>query len=150
MVLVNWKTPLPNTQFRKLMYTDHSLEEVDQTMQQAWKAFHQFRKVSLKDRANFMRSIAKAIEEADAKLIEVAMQETNLPEARLKNGSALFIFKSCFRQVCFPHGNLNECCISFLYRLTDRTHKVRAILQRHFSELMKGRPGLLHRLVNLL
>jgi alpha-ketoglutaric semialdehyde dehydrogenase len=75
------------------MYTDHSLEEVDQTMQQAWKAFHQFRKVSLKDRANFMRAIGRAIEEADAKLVEVAMRETNLPEARLKNEKGRTVFQ---------------------------------------------------------
>lgn len=66
-------------------YKDHSLEEINNAMEAAWKAFHVFRKCSLKQRAGFMRAIAKEIEALGDELIKVAGEETNLPEARLRN-----------------------------------------------------------------
>ena len=74
------------------MFKDTPIEKIDEAMQKAWKAFDQYRKLSLKQRAVFMRAIAKALENSDGTFIETAMQETNLPEARLKNerGRTLF------------------------------------------------------------
>jgi NADP-dependent aldehyde dehydrogenase len=66
-------------------YKDASAEEVEQVMQQAWKAFHIYRKHSLKERAAFMRAIAAELEACGDELIQVTMKETNLPEARLRN-----------------------------------------------------------------
>ena len=62
-------------------------------MQQAWEAFHVYRKFSLKDRAGFMKAIAIELENCGDTLIQTAMQETNLPEARLRGERARTIFQ---------------------------------------------------------
>lgn len=62
-------------------------------MESSWKAFHLYRKMPLKKRAHFLRSIAKEIENLGDPLIHIAMQETNLPEARLKGERARTIFQ---------------------------------------------------------
>src|SRR5689334_21688284 len=76
-----------------MSYTDVSIEEIDVIMQKAWKAFHSFRKLSLKARADFMRAIAVELEATGDELIQIAMTETNLPEARLKNERGRTIFQ---------------------------------------------------------
>lgn len=68
-----------------MTYTDATPEDIEIIMQDAWSAFHIYRKVSLKQRADFMRTIAKEIENTGDELIKVASEETNLPEARLRN-----------------------------------------------------------------
>lgn len=68
-----------------MTFTDATIEEIDKLMQDAWKAFHVYRKCSLKQRADFMRAIAKEIEALGDDLLKVAGEETNLPEARLRN-----------------------------------------------------------------
>lgn len=75
------------------MFKDATKEEIDVVMQQAWKAFHAYRKLPLKARADFMRAIAKELEASAEKLIQTAMRETNLPEARLRNERARTIFQ---------------------------------------------------------
>lgn len=75
------------------MSNDATLQEINEVMNAAWKAFHVFRKCSLKQRANFMRTIAKELEAAGDELIQTAMQETNLPEARLRGERARTIFQ---------------------------------------------------------
>lgn len=62
-------------------------------MRNAWTAFHIYRKFSLKQRAGFMRAIAVELEACGDELIQAAMQETNLPEARLRNERARTIFQ---------------------------------------------------------
>jgi len=74
-------------------FIDATIEEVDEIMQKAWRAFHIYRKVSLKQRAGFMRAVAKELEAAGEELIQTAMRETNLPEARLKNERGRTIFQ---------------------------------------------------------
>ncbi len=75
------------------MFKDSPIEEIQTVMQQAWQAFHVYRKLSLKQRAAFMREIAKEIELSGDELIQTAMQETNLPEARLRGERARTIFQ---------------------------------------------------------
>jgi len=75
------------------MFTDATKEEIDIIMQQAWEAFHQYRKLSLKIRAGFMHAIAIELENAGDALIKTAMAETNLPEARLRGERARTIFQ---------------------------------------------------------
>lgn len=72
---------------------DTPLHEIDTYMQEAWKAFHIYRKKSLKERAAFMRSIAIELENCDDTLIQTAMRETNLPEARLRGERGRTIFQ---------------------------------------------------------
>ena len=75
------------------MFTDTTLEDIDIIMNDAWQAFHVYRKLSLKQRADFMRSIAIEIENAGDVLIEAAIKETNLTEARLRSERARTIFQ---------------------------------------------------------
>lgn len=66
---------------------------VDAAMNEAWEAFAIYGKQSLHQRAQLMRSIAAEIEALGDTLIETAMAETNLPEARLKGERARTIFQ---------------------------------------------------------
>jgi NADP-dependent aldehyde dehydrogenase len=67
------------------MFKDASIEEINSAMQNAWSAFHQYRNISLKKRASFLRVIAIELESCGDALIQMAMSETNLPEARLRS-----------------------------------------------------------------
>ena len=75
------------------MFKDATADEINEVMQQSWNAFHVYRKMNLKQRANFMRAIAYELEHTCVDLIPVAMKETNLPEARLRNERARTIFQ---------------------------------------------------------
>jgi len=75
------------------MFKDATIEEIEVVMQQAWKAFHEYRKLSLKQRADFMRAIALELEDAGETLIQTAMSETNLPMARLNGERARTIYQ---------------------------------------------------------
>jgi NADP-dependent aldehyde dehydrogenase len=74
-------------------YKDFSVEEIEAVMQEAWQAFHVYRKFSLKQRAAFMKAIAVELENCGDALIQTAMSETNLPEARLRGERARTIFQ---------------------------------------------------------
>src|SRR5260221_13437628 len=83
------------------MFTDTTPEEIDIVMKDAWEAFHIYRKLSLKQRAYFMRAIATELEESGDEMIQTAMNETHLPEARLKNERARTIFQlTSYAQAC--------------------------------------------------
>lgn len=75
------------------MFQDTTIEEIDLIMQQAWKAFHAFRKLTIKQRAEFLRAIAGEIENLGDELLNVAGEETHLPEGRLRNERARTIFQ---------------------------------------------------------
>lgn len=74
-------------------YTDTAIDEIDVIMEQSWKAFLTYRKLPLKSRADFMRVIAKELENLGDEVIKVAGEETNLPEARLRNERSRTIFQ---------------------------------------------------------
>ena len=75
------------------MFKDATAGEIDMIMQQAWKAFHEYRNYSLKQRADFMRAIALELEDAGDTLIQTAMSETNLPAVRLNGERARTIYQ---------------------------------------------------------
>ena len=82
-------------------YKDARMEEIESVMQEAWNAFHVYRKMSLKQRAHFMKAIAVELENCGDDLIRVAMSETNLPEARLRGERARTIFQlNSYAQAC--------------------------------------------------
>lgn len=83
------------------MFTDATLQEIENTMQNAWDAFHIYRKCSLVQRAAFMKAIAIELENCGHALIQTAMQETNLPEARLCGERARTIFQlNSYAEAC--------------------------------------------------
>jgi alpha-ketoglutaric semialdehyde dehydrogenase len=75
------------------MYNDATTEEINDVMEKAWKAFHIYRRFSLKQRADFMHAIAKELENFDDELLQIAHEETHLPEARLRNEKARTAFQ---------------------------------------------------------
>ena len=83
------------------MLNDSTPTEIDIIMQDAWKAFHVYRKLSLQQRAAFMRAIAIELESCGDALIQTAMSETNLPEARLRGERARTIFQlNSYAEAC--------------------------------------------------
>ncbi len=76
-----------------MSYKDFTVEEIDVVMQEAWSAFHAYRKYSLKQRADFMRAIAVELENNSTSLLQTAMKETNLPEPRLRGELSRTIFQ---------------------------------------------------------
>lgn len=75
------------------MYKNTSTTEIDELLAKSVQAFHQYKKFSLKQRADFMRAIAVEIDALGDELIETAMAETNLPLARLQGERARTIFQ---------------------------------------------------------
>ena len=75
------------------MFQDASAEQVHSAMEKAWTAFHNYRLYSIRQRADWMRAIAAELENSGDELIQTAMRETNLPEARLRGEKARTIFQ---------------------------------------------------------
>jgi len=75
------------------MIKDASLQEVESSMSASKKAFIQYAHSSLKERAVLLRTIAIELEALGDEVIRQAMEETNLPEARLKGERARTIFQ---------------------------------------------------------
>jgi NADP-dependent aldehyde dehydrogenase len=65
------------------MQQETSLPGIDAVMQRSQAAFLQYRKVKGAAKADFLEAIASGIEAMGPALIQQAMEETNLPEARL-------------------------------------------------------------------
>src|SRR6185312_692350 len=97
--------------FYMAIYTDATAAEINETLEQAWKAFHVYRAISLKQRADFMHAIATALQAKADEIIPVAMKETNLPEPRLKNEFTRTIFQlNSYADAC-EQGNWLEARI---------------------------------------
>ncbi|MBA2249174.1 MAG: aldehyde dehydrogenase (NADP(+)) [Chitinophagaceae bacterium] len=75
------------------MFNDATVDEINVVMDKAWKAFHLYRKFSLKQRADFMLAIAAELAACGDDLIFIVMKETNLPEARLRGERTRTIFQ---------------------------------------------------------
>lgn len=90
------------------MFQDATIEETNSVMENAWNAFHVYRKFSLKQRAEFMRAIAWEIENLGDDLLKVAEEETHLPEKRLRNERARTVFQlNSYAEAC-EKGNWME------------------------------------------
>lgn len=76
-----------------MKFKDASAEDIDKAVQQAWQAFHIYRNYTLRQRAELMRAIAVEMDAAGDALIQVAMAESHLPEARLRSERARTIFQ---------------------------------------------------------
>jgi alpha-ketoglutaric semialdehyde dehydrogenase len=76
-----------------MKYTDATPKEVDSAMQRSWQAFRMYRKKTLKERADFMRAIARGLEAKSAELVAIAGKETNLEEGRLSGELKRTIFQ---------------------------------------------------------
>lgn len=75
------------------MYKDATIPEVNELMEKAWAAFTVYRNYSRRERATLLRTIAEEIEALGDELLVTAGEETNLPEARLRNERGRTIFQ---------------------------------------------------------
>lgn len=66
-----------------MSYSDTPLDHIDSVLQQAQVAFYAYKNFNGKKKGAFLRAIADEIEALDRQLIDTAMRETNLPEARI-------------------------------------------------------------------
>ena len=83
------------------MFTDFTGDQIEIVMQDAWNAFHVYRKFPLQQRAAFMKAIAVELENCGDALIQTAMEETNLPEVRLRGERARTIFQlNSYAEAC--------------------------------------------------
>src|SRR5688572_2174927 len=83
------------------MPADSTIAEIHSVMEDAWNAFHEFRRQSLGQRAFFMRTIANEIEALGDDLLRLTSSETNLPEPRLRNERNRTIFQlNSYAEAC--------------------------------------------------
>ena len=83
------------------MFEDATIVEIEAVMQEAWKAFPIYRKLSLVQRADFMRMIALEIEALGDDLIKTAAEETHLGEARLRSERARTLYQlTSYAEAC--------------------------------------------------
>lgn len=66
-----------------MIHKDATLEEVDQALKEAQIAFLSYKNLPGHKKATFLRAVADEIDGFGSELIQTAMQETHLPEARL-------------------------------------------------------------------
>jgi NADP-dependent aldehyde dehydrogenase len=94
-----------------MTFQDATIQDINKLMQETWQAFLVYRKTSLKQRADLMRTIGAEIEALGDELIRTAMTETHLPEARLKNERARTIFQLTSYAAACESGNWLEARI---------------------------------------
>jgi NADP-dependent aldehyde dehydrogenase len=75
------------------MYKDIDANGISETMERSWNAFLSYGESSLADRAAFMKRIAQGLQAAADAIIPVAMRESHLPEARLRNELGRTVFQ---------------------------------------------------------
>lgn len=74
-------------------YPDATAKMINEVLFESWEAFKIYGKKSLKERAGLMRQVAKNLVEGSADLVQTAMEETNLPEPRLRSELTRTIFQ---------------------------------------------------------
>lgn len=93
------------------MYEDATIQEINEAAERSWAAFQFYRKFSLKQRADFMRNVARELENLGDELMLIAHEETHLPEARLKNEKTRTVFQlNNYAEAC-ERGNWLEARI---------------------------------------
>lgn len=75
------------------MFNEATEPEINKALQLSWQAFEQYRLMPLAKRALLMRAIAIELEATGDELLQTAMRETHLPEARLRNERGRTIFQ---------------------------------------------------------
>ena len=82
-------------------YNDATAGEIDEAMQLAGKASQEYQKFSLKQRADFMKTIAKDLQNAGEHLISTAMEETHLSADRLQSEKSRTVFQlNSYAEAC--------------------------------------------------
>ena len=75
------------------IYKDATLQQVNEALEKSWRAFQDFRKKDLKERAAFLKAIANELGLVSIDLISVADRETHLGQPRLTTELKRTIFQ---------------------------------------------------------
>jgi len=110
------------------MFTDATPEEIENVMNEAWKAFYEYRKMPLKSRAEFMRSIANELKNHEEELVKTAMKETNLSEERLHGELTRTIFQLNQYGAASERGEWLEAAIDTPNPNNKSSHDIRKML----------------------
>lgn len=73
--------------------TDATIQEIDKALVDSQRAFTTYAQSSLKERSTLMKAIAVELEALGEEVIQLAIQETNLTELRLKGERARTIYQ---------------------------------------------------------
>ena len=74
-------------------FEDSSVHQVNEAMQRSWKAFLQYRKLDLRQRAVFLKAIATELQDRQPELVQTAAAETHLDPPRLQGELRRTIFQ---------------------------------------------------------
>jgi 2,5-dioxopentanoate dehydrogenase len=106
------------------VFTDATSQEIEAAVTSAWNAFLVYKKKNLKERADFLRSIAKGLEKSSEAIIECAMEETNLEKERLSIEFKRTLFQlTSYAQAC-EEGAWLDTRINTTSSLASGTSKV--------------------------
>ena len=101
---------LPTLHFNTLtmnqVFNDAGPDEINQVMERSAQAFETYRKVSLRDRATLMQTIAAGLEKNSASLLKQAQEETRLPIPRLEVE---------LKRTCFQLNSYADACVAGLW-----------------------------------
>lgn len=111
-----------------IMFKDAMSDEIETVMSAAWKAFYQYKKMSLKSRADFMRSIAIELKNQEEDLVKTAMRETNLTEERLHGELTRTIFQLNEYAAACERAEWVEAAIDTLKPNNKSSHDIRKML----------------------
>ena len=83
------------------MFTDASIQEINDALISSQQAFEQYRLLDLKQRADFLWAIAEELNQISSQLIETAAGETHLEKPRLETELTRTIFQlTSYGQAC--------------------------------------------------
>lgn len=87
--------------FRAMNYIDATTGEVNEAMDKSWNAFLQYRKLPLRQRADFLRVVADELNAIGESLIDSAHEETHLEKDRLRVELKRTVFQlASYGQAC--------------------------------------------------
>ena len=83
------------------VYNDATPQEIEAVVNSSWNTFLVYKKKNLKERADFLRSIAKGLEKSSEAIIQCAVEETNLEKERLSIEFKRTLFQlTSYAQAC--------------------------------------------------
>lgn len=77
----------------RTVYRDATKEEINEVMKKSQEALLQYKKFSLRQRADFMHTVAEELEEIRPVVVPAAMEESHLPEGRLNGELSRTIYQ---------------------------------------------------------
>ena len=109
-------------------YRDANRKEINDAMEKSWRSFYEYRKLPLKSRADFMRTIGIELEKNSDDLIQTAQQETNLSAERLHGELMRTILQLNQYATAAEKGEWLEARIDTASKENQSSHDIRKML----------------------